>query len=178
MNKKGMTLVELLAVVGILTLLLLITLPNAIKSLKSSKKSSFHTDVQTVYKTAVSQFMVDEPTATSIIYARISGEGYGDQNDEHNPFKTLELTGSTKMDYVIRLKRNTDGDIYITHYYASDHEYQYQYPEDPNNQDGNIDDVSLITIDDIKDVTELNSTEIIDIKNIIETSVTFSGTSQ
>lgn len=166
MNKKGMTLVELLAVVGILTLLLLITLPNAIKSLKSSKKSSFHTDVQTVYKTAVSQFMVDEPTAQRLTYARVAGEGYGDQNDENNPYKTLELTGSTKMDYVIKLERNLDGDIFVKEYYASDHEYQYSFKaEDLENS---LDDVSLITIDDIKDVTELNSTEIIDIKNIIE----------
>ena len=171
MNKKGMTLIELLAVVGILSMLMLLVLPNAVKSLKSTKKSSFLTDVQTVYKTAVSQFMVDEPTATRIMYARVGGDGYGDQNDNRNPYKTLELTGSTKMDFVIKLERNADGDIFVTHYYARDPEYQYAF--ESTGED--LSDVSFITLEDIKEVSELSTAEIIDVKNIIETSPAFSG---
>ena len=52
-NKKGFTLVELLAVIVI------IALPNVIGMFKSAKKSSFITELKEVYKSAESQWIND-----------------------------------------------------------------------------------------------------------------------
>ena len=50
MNKKGFTLVELLAVIAILALLVIIALPNVLKMFNQAKKDMFLTEVKTIYK--------------------------------------------------------------------------------------------------------------------------------
>ena len=44
MNKKGFTLVELLAVVAILAILILVALPNVLSMFNKAKKSAFETE--------------------------------------------------------------------------------------------------------------------------------------
>ena len=56
-NKKGFTLVELLAVIAILAILVIIALPNVIRMFTEAKKNSFITEAQTVYKEASSKFI-------------------------------------------------------------------------------------------------------------------------
>ena len=50
MNKKGFTLVELLAVIAILALLVVIALPNVLKMFNNAKKDIFLTEAKNVYK--------------------------------------------------------------------------------------------------------------------------------
>ena len=50
MNKKGFTLVELLAVIAILALLVVIALPNVLKMFNNAKKDIFLTETKNVYK--------------------------------------------------------------------------------------------------------------------------------
>lgn len=140
MNKKGMTLIELLVVVGILAMLILLAVPNALKAYNNSKKKNFLTDVQTVYKAAISQAKVDNyGKRTTIVYARLNGERPNDNSEE------LDLTGSTKMDF--RIEVSPDG--VVQYYAATDGEYQFYYTNP-------IDDISQITEDMIQPVGDLN----------------------
>ena len=63
MNKKGFTLVELLAVIAILAILVVIALPNVIDMFQGAKKNTFATEVQTIMKQAQSQWVLEGGTA-------------------------------------------------------------------------------------------------------------------
>ena len=52
MNKRGFTLVELLAIITVLGLLVIIAIPNMREIVNTSKKKTFFGDAQTIYKTA------------------------------------------------------------------------------------------------------------------------------
>lgn len=58
-NKKGFTLVELLAVIAILAILVVIALPNVIGMFQGVKKGTFKTEVQTIMKQAQSTWVLD-----------------------------------------------------------------------------------------------------------------------
>ena len=57
MNKKGFTLVELLAVIAILAILVIIALPNVLKMYNDSKKNAFMTEAQTLAKEVSSKYI-------------------------------------------------------------------------------------------------------------------------
>ena len=57
MNKKGFTLVELLAVIAILAILVLIALPNIVNMFTEAKKRTFVTEAQTVYNETVKKYI-------------------------------------------------------------------------------------------------------------------------
>lgn len=67
MNKKGFTLVELLAVIAILAILVIIALPNVLKMFNDSKKNSFVNEAREVFKTAQTQFVADNMTTPGAI---------------------------------------------------------------------------------------------------------------
>ena len=54
-NKKGFTLVELLAVISILAILVIIALPNVMGMFNEAKKKSFLTEVRTLAKETTSK---------------------------------------------------------------------------------------------------------------------------
>ena len=60
MNKKGYTLVELLAVVAIMAIILLIAIPNVLEGLNESRMNNFGNEVNTLYSTAKSQFNLEK----------------------------------------------------------------------------------------------------------------------
>lgn len=64
MKKKGFTLVELLAVIAILAILVIIALPNVLGMFNSAKKSTFITEVQSIFKQAQTDFVSDSITST------------------------------------------------------------------------------------------------------------------
>ena len=57
MNKKGFTLVELLAVIAILAILVIIALPNVLKMYNDSKKNAFMTEAQALAKEVSSKYI-------------------------------------------------------------------------------------------------------------------------
>ena len=59
MNKKGFTLVELLAVIAILAILVIIALPNVMGMFNTAKLSSFETEVKNIIKYSGDEWIND-----------------------------------------------------------------------------------------------------------------------
>ena len=59
MNKKGFTLVELLAVIAILAILVIIALPNVLKMYNNAKKNSFLTEAKTLARDVSSKYITE-----------------------------------------------------------------------------------------------------------------------
>ena len=57
LNKKGFTLVELLAVIAILAILMLLVTPNILNMFTEGRKDAFVTQVQSVWRAAEQQYM-------------------------------------------------------------------------------------------------------------------------
>ena len=96
MNKKGFTLVELLAVIAILAILVIIALPNVLKMFNDSKKNSFITEAKTVYSEVSKKYISESMKENKLTY--ISSE------DDTK----LEMTGRD-LQYCVLL--NTDGTV-------------------------------------------------------------------
>ena len=98
MNKKGFTLVELLAVIAILAILVIIALPNVLQMFNNAKKSAFKTEVLTVYKQAGTDFISDNLRTSGPKYYCDTPQGIGDGSSPAD-CKNLNLT-TTKKYYV------------------------------------------------------------------------------
>lgn len=68
LNKKGFTLVELLAVIAILGILMLLVMPNVLSMFTSGRKNTFVNQVQRVWRTAEQQYMTDQIAGTTHEY--------------------------------------------------------------------------------------------------------------
>ena len=88
-NKRGFTLVELLAVIAILAILVIIALPNVINMYNRARKSAFLTEAQNVLKT----------TTNKVIQESISGKKINVVSNNKN---SLNLTGE-KINYNVKL---------------------------------------------------------------------------
>ena len=97
-NKKGFTLVELLAVIAILAILVIIALPYVISMYNNAKKNSFLTEAKSVFSESTNKFMSDSisnPNATEHVYCRSN-------TDSLNP---LDLSGRN-INYYIKADRS------------------------------------------------------------------------
>ena len=93
MNKKGFTLVELLAVIAILAILVIIALPNVLKMYNNAKKNTFLTEAKTVYSEVSKKYISESMKGNKLSY--ISSE----DNTK------LDMTGN-KLKYCIKLDNN------------------------------------------------------------------------
>ena len=59
MNKKGFTLVELLAVIAILAILVLVAVPNVLGMFNNAKKDTFATETKDMVRIAQQQYLAD-----------------------------------------------------------------------------------------------------------------------
>ena len=59
MNKRGFTLVELLAVIAILALLVIIALPNVLSMFNKAKKDTFLTEAKSIFKESTNKYISD-----------------------------------------------------------------------------------------------------------------------
>ncbi len=94
-NKKGFTLMELLAVIGIIGIIMVLLVPNVIKLFSDSKKSTFITEVRNVQKLAINQREINiaEGSFTGV----------------YNSNNTKLLTEDKKnFDYIINFNNNGD----------------------------------------------------------------------
>ena len=67
MNKKGFTLVELLAVIAILAILVIIAMPNVLDMFNKAKEDAFMTEAQSLFKSVQQDFVVQG--GKSAVYA-------------------------------------------------------------------------------------------------------------
>ena len=89
-NKKGFTLVELLAVIAILAILVMIALPNVLKMFRTAKQNTFVTEVQNLVRSAEDKYLT-----SSML----------NENNTCFDSKTnkLDMTGRDDLVYVIKL---------------------------------------------------------------------------
>ena len=115
MNKKGFTLVELLSVIAILAILVIIALPNVLNMYNNARKSSFITELKSVYTAAEEKWITDSFSGSGTkTYAHCSN---GECDNE------LKLSGRDDLEYYIEF--NNKGKI--VKYYAKDNSFQYLY---------------------------------------------------
>ena len=130
MNRKGFTLVELLAVIAILAILVIVALPNVLSMYRDAKKNTFTNELKNIYRTAETQWMSDSMFDSSEKeYAKCS------DNCPNN----LKLSGGNKINYYVKLDESGK----ITEYYAENGTYQYSY-KGPGLSIENIEQVSEI----------------------------------
>ena len=115
MNKKGFTLVELLAVIAILAILVLIALPNVMSLFNEAKANSFTTELKNIYKSAQQQWMRDSMFETNQkVYARCKSNTCPNE---------LKLSGRNNIEYFIKINKGGK----VIEFYATDGTYQYSY---------------------------------------------------
>ena len=102
LNKKGFTLVELLAVIAILAILMLLVMPNILNMFKEGKKSSFVTQAQSIYKAAEQKF-ISESIKTPGSYTFTNATSTATNK------ATLDINGSSEVKYCVKV--NTEGGI-------------------------------------------------------------------
>ena len=149
-NKKGFTLVELLAVIAILAVLVIIALPNVLKLFNDSRAAAFKTELKSVYSAAEEQWINDNLNSSgNSVYSHCNG---GTCNEK------LKLDGGRDLEYYIEF--NSKGKI--TKYYATNGAYQYKY-DGPGLEKNEIDNVQLVA--DIIDEAQKVSIEDIESGN-------------
>lgn len=122
MNKKGFTLVELLAVIAILAILVIIALPNIMSMFNQARQNSFTTEVKEIYKMAQQQWISDSMLETKpITYQRLNGVvgSYGTSDTE----KGLDMSGRTELDYAIQFDKAGN----VIKYVATDNTYYFEF---------------------------------------------------
>ena len=124
MNKKGFTLVELLAVIAILAILVIIALPNVLKMYNNAKKNVFLTEAKIVHKESEKKYISELMNGNKIF--KINSKGI-----------KLELSGN-ELEYNILLDNNGK----VKFFYASNGTYCIS---------GKYKDASKLVIDDVKD---------------------------
>ena len=160
-NKKGFTLVELLAVIAILAILVIIAIPNVLKMFNDAKKNSFLTEAKTVYSEAGKKYISDSITSpgnNEHIYCK-------SKTDSLNP---LNLSGR-KINYYIKTDSNGNVNTIVvwddTRYVAK--------------KDSKIDVTSLTeskdTTDDIKNATCENIVEVVGLVDKIKPEYKVTG---
>ncbi len=145
MNKKGFTLVELLAVIAILAILVIIALPNVLKMFNDSKKNSFMTEVRDIYKQAQTQFIADSMTTPG---AKTYSNNLGTACSPSTP--ALEMNGRASNGGQLAYSVSLDTNGNVTAIQVSDGSYYYVSDPDPTKVPS---DASKITINDIGEGT-------------------------
>ena len=114
MNKKGFTLVELLAVIAILAILVIIALPNVMGMFNTAKKRSFYNEVRIIYNAAEETYFSDSFNNNgSLVYAR--------SEIENSCQRKLDLSGRTNLYYYVELNKYGK----IQRIYVKDDKFQY-----------------------------------------------------
>ena len=131
-NKKGFTLVELLAVIAILAILVIIALPNVMGMFNNAKKSTFLTEIKKIYRGAEQEYVKDAFNSSgSKIYSKTKS----------GCSKQLDMSIRDELEYFIEI----DSSGKIVKFYAHDNSYQYEHE-------------GYMTINDIVDAEDVSTT--------------------
>lgn len=118
LNKKGFTLVELLAVIAILAILMLLITPNILNMFTQGKKDLFKTQVQRIWKAADSQYITDMMKGNPV--GPYCYEGPRDDSTKRDGENPLSISESNLMYYV-----SFDADGNVAQLKVSDGTYYY-----------------------------------------------------
>lgn len=130
MKKKGFTLVELIAVIALLSIIMLLIVPNVANYLNSSKKTLFYDNVVIMFKSATTTFMYqDDPTNTTF-----SNNG-------------VKLDVDVESEYVYTIKVNNYGEVISID--VNNGVYSYNKSSSDINEGLNKSDIKL---EDVKDM--------------------------
>lgn len=130
MKKKGFTLVELIAVIALLSIIMLLIVPNVANYLNSSKKTLFYDNVVNMFKSATTTFMYqDDPTNTTF-----SNNG-------------VKLDVDVESEYVYTIKVNNYGEVISID--VDNGVYSYNKSSSDINEGLNKSDIKL---EDVKDM--------------------------
>ena len=130
MKKKGFTLVELIAVIALLSIIMLLIVPNVANYLNNSKKTLFYDNVVNMFKSATTTFMYqDDPTNTTF-----SNNG-------------VKLAVDVESEYVYTIKVNNYGEVISID--VNNGVYSYNKSSSDINEGLNKSDIKL---EDVKDM--------------------------
>lgn len=130
MKKKGFTLVELIAVIALLSIIMLLIVHNVANYLNSSKKTLFYDNVVNMFKSATTTFMYqDDPTNTTF-----SNNG-------------VKLDVDVESEYVYTIKVNNYGEVISID--VNNGVYSYNKSSSDINEGLNKSDIKL---EDVKDM--------------------------
>ena len=130
MKKKGFTLVELIAVIALLSIVMLLIVPSVANYLNSSKKTLFYDNVVNMFKSATTTFMYqDDPTNTTF-----SNNG-------------VKLDVDVESEYVYTIKVNNYGEVISID--VNNGVYSYNKSSSDINEGLNKSDIKL---EDVKDM--------------------------
>ena len=124
MKKKGFTLVELIAVIALLSIIMLLIVPNVANYLNSSKKTLFYDNVVNMFKSATTTFM----------YTTFSNNG-------------VKLDVDVESEYVYTIKVNNYGEVISID--VNNGVYSYNKSSSDINEGLNKSDIKL---EDVKDM--------------------------
>lgn len=130
MKKKGFTLVELIAVIALLSIIMLLIVPNVANYLNNSKKTLFYDNVVNMFKSATTTFMYqDDPTNTTF-----SNNG-------------VKLDVDVENEYVYTIRVNNYGEVISID--VNNGVYSYNKSSSDINEGLNKSDIKL---EDVKDM--------------------------
>lgn len=155
-NRKGFTLVELLAVIAILAILVIIAMPNILNLFKTGKKNSFLVECKEIIKTAKQQWIQDSINSTSDrIYSKCN---------DGSCSVVLDMSGRQNIEYYVKINKGGEVvSVYIT-------DGTYQYIEDNKEVINDIEGAETGELmDNIQEVSELSDSEKITIKDNVVT---------
>ena len=138
MNKKGFTLVELLAVIAILAILVIIAMPNVLDMFNKAKEDAFMTEAQSLFKSVQQDFVVQGGKAA--VYAN---QGTGCKS------RAAKMDGK-ELTYYITV--NSQGEV--TEFEIADGTYYYG-----NTKDGlKIEDIVIPANNDVSNACTKSDT--------------------
>ena len=126
-NKKGFTLVELLAVIAILAILVILALPNILNMFNDAKKEIFLTETKTIYKEVSKKYISESMKGNKLSFVSSKSN------------QKLDISTKEGLEYCINLSSNGK----ITSLVAKDENYYIEY-------DGKS-DLNSYTKDNIKE---------------------------
>lgn len=130
MKNKGFTLVELIAVIALLSIIMLLIVPNVANYLNNSKKTLFYDNVVNMFKSATTTFMYqDDPTNTTF-----SNNG-------------VKLDVDVESEYVYTIRVNNYGEVISID--VNNGVYSYNKSSSDINEGLNKSDIKL---EDVKDM--------------------------
>jgi len=133
LNKKGFTLVELIAVIAILSILMVLALPSVINLFNQGRTSAFVTQAQSIYKAAEESFIADQispdSTTNSITYC-YDGTTTGTE--------TLDISGNDEVYYKIVFTNGV-----MTSFHVADASHSIELTSSPKINDIDEPDATL-----------------------------------